>query len=117
MSSKNRKNFNDQLTESANFDKFQFLLGKIYSNNASKRKQMNQMDQGVDRFNKFWRIRSGTDLADLSKRDAETHNKILGLISRAERQIYLLGEERTALNREYATFFPSENKTATTGDE
>lgn len=82
----------------------------MYSNNAAQRKQKNIMDQGMDRYNKFWRIRSGTELSDLSKRDQETHNKILGLIYRAERQISLLGGERVVLNKEFLTFLPDDSK-------
>ena len=63
----------------------------------------------MDRFNKFWRIRSGIALEDLSKRDRETHNKILGLIIRAEIQLAYLAEERQILNIGLKSSLPKDN--------
>lgn len=51
MSSK--LNYHDRLATTGKLDEFQFILGKMYANNASKRKHQNIMDQGMDRFNKF----------------------------------------------------------------
>jgi hypothetical protein len=72
------------------------------------RKQLNIQDQGMDRFNKFWRIRSGTNLNELSKKDQETHNKILGLIHRSNVQLVYLAEERTLLNKGMESFLTNE---------
>jgi hypothetical protein len=98
------KNLHERLLRNGDLARFQFNLNRIYANNASTRKQLNIQDQGMDRFNKFWRIRSGTNLNELSKKDQETHNKILGLIHRANIQLVYSAEERVLLNKEMTNF-------------
>ena len=101
-----KRNHYELLVESGkDLSKLVFDTQNLYQSNASLRKNMNTFDQATERLNKFWKNRSGTSISELGKRDQENINKILGSLSRSEKQIGLYIIQREKLVDEFNQLF------------